>query len=92
MKLSASVQKLILNTATGEDFRCGMIKLLIECWNHDTPHFGGCGPHRYDGNEKLCAYCNRPKNWKKVNAGYYAGELLYSEDSILKTSQALTSR
>lgn len=52
-------------------------KLLLECWNAETPHFGGDGPHRYDDNSKLCGYCDRPKNWKPGNAGYYASELAY---------------
>jgi len=49
-----------------------MAKLLLECWNAERPHFGGVGPHRYDGKDKNCCYCNRPKNWKPVNAGMEA--------------------
>ena len=54
------------------------IKLLIECWNEETPHFAGGGPHRYDGRSAHCAYCNRPKNWKPKNAGYIA--MMLTED------------
>lgn len=52
------------------------LKLIIECWNAETPHFGGAGPHRYDGREKRCAYCARPKDWKALNSGWWASELL----------------
>jgi len=36
-------------------------------WNADRPHFGGSGPHRYDGSDKECSYCLRPLNWKNVD-------------------------
>jgi len=52
-------------------------KLMVEQWNNKTPHFGGNGPHRYDGTDKKCCYCLRPIKWKPVNAGYYASEILY---------------
>lgn len=52
-----------------------MFKLLIECWNDENPHFGGDMPHRYDGKEKECCYCGRPKDWKPINAGFIASEL-----------------
>jgi hypothetical protein len=55
------------------------IKLMIETWNDDAPHFNGMGPHRYDDRSKECSYCLRPKNWKKVNAGMAVIEL--SEDT-----------
>ena len=40
---------------------------MLDMWNHNSPHFGGNGPHRYDGKSKQCSYCLRPKNWKKQN-------------------------
>lgn len=46
------------------------MKLLIECWNEETPHFGGSGPHRYDDADKECCYCNRPKDWKNSGNPY----------------------
>lgn len=52
------------------------VKLLLECWNAEAPHFGGGDggmPHRYDGNLKRCAYCLRPKRWKQANPGFIAG-------------------
>jgi hypothetical protein len=52
-----------------------MFKLLIECWNAKTPHFGGDMPHRYDGTSKECAYCNRPKDWAPYNSGFLASQL-----------------
>lgn len=58
------------------DFKFLVYKLLIEQWNAETPHFNGCGPHRYNGSEKYCCYCNRPKDWSKANnPGMLAGEL-----------------
>lgn len=63
-----------------EDYQVCLLKLLLECWNAETPHFGGCGPHRYDGQSKTCSYCGRPKSWKPVNPGYVAGEVLHGED------------
>ncbi len=63
-----------------DDMQVCLAKLLLECWNAETPHFGGCGPHRYDGTDKFCAYCNRPKNWKPQNAGYLAGQVVYGDE------------
>lgn len=57
-----------------------MYKLLLECWNAETPHFGGAGPHRYDGAEKKCAYCNRPIDWEPKHASYFASELAAEDD------------
>lgn len=57
------------------------VKLLLECWNADTPHFGGGMPHRYDGSDKECAYCLRPKTWKKINPGLAVGFIDDSEVS-----------
>jgi hypothetical protein len=79
MKLKAKDKKLIIKTV--EDCDHLLIKLLIECWNAESPHFGGAMPHRYDGIEKTCSYCTRPKDWKPVNAGYYAGQILYGEEA-----------
>ena len=55
------------------------IKLVLEMWNDEAPHFGGSGPHRYDGSDKECCYCIRPKDWKPVNAGYWTSELQYGD-------------
>ena len=52
---------------------------IIEMWNAITPHFCGSGPHRYDYlyddyeigyNDKECAYCFRPKSWKKIGRAH----------------------
>jgi hypothetical protein len=72
--MTALAKKKALNTLKNNDFL--LMKLLLECWNAETPHFGGCGPHRYDNNSKYCGYCNRPKDWAKVNASYSANEIL----------------
>jgi hypothetical protein len=58
-----------------------LYKAILELWNAETPHFGGSGPHRYEGKSKNCVYCNRPKNWKNCNVGLLASEL---EDTRLK--------
>ena len=55
-----------------------VFKLLIDCWNAERPHFNNSGPHRYDGSDKECAYCCRPKDWKKSNSLFLA-ELLTEE-------------
>lgn len=75
MKLSKLNAKRLIKTINENETLT--LKLLIECWNSQTPHFGGIAPHRYDDANKLCSYCNRPKNWIAVNAGYYASEIVY---------------
>jgi hypothetical protein len=49
-----------------------LLKGILEQWNAETPHFGGVGPHRYNGKDKECCYCLRPKTWTFQNAGLYA--------------------
>jgi hypothetical protein len=76
------LKKLVLPLLQEEFMQHIMIKLLLECWNANTPHFGGDGPHRYDGKDRKCAYCSRPKDWVNVNPGVAASEILYgSEES-----------
>ena len=74
----SKVAKLIKKTIGDSEHL--LLKLVIECWNAKTPHFGGSGPHRYDGNDKNCAYCNRPKDWTPINAGYYATYIAEGEE------------
>lgn len=59
-----------------------LIQLIMKDWNAETPHFGGIGPHRYDGNEKECSYCLRPKDWKPVAGSGYFAELF--DEAIAK--------
>jgi len=68
--------KQVAKSFTDENMRPLLLKLLLECWNAETPHFLGNGPHRYDGKSKKCAYCNRPMNWKPVNPGFASHEIL----------------
>ena len=55
------------------------LKTILDLWNNPTPHFGGSGPHRYEGASKTCCYCNRPKDWKPCNTGLLAMEIVESE-------------
>lgn len=73
--------KRLVAALDAEGMRHCLLKLLIECWNADAPHFGGTGPYRYDGRARLCAYCDRPKGWKPVNPGITASDLLYGRTS-----------
>lgn len=76
-QLSPALCRKIKAAPASEEFQSLMIKSLLEMWNARTPHFGGSGPHRYDGISKECSYCLRPKNWKPVNAGFWSSEILY---------------
>lgn len=62
-----------------------LIKLILELWNSERPHFGGDSSHRYNGTDKTCAYCFRPKDWKSINASYYANELQYGDTESIST-------
>ena len=73
--------KLILKTVKDPDFQHCLIKLLLECWNSDNPHFSGLMPHRYDDSSRYCGYCGRPKNWKAMHPGVTASNILYSDES-----------
>jgi hypothetical protein len=66
--------RLVLNTI--KDNQPLMIKMLLELWNAERPHFGGVAPHRYDGRSNRCWYCSRPKKWAKVNALKQTDEIL----------------
>lgn len=39
----------------------------LKQWNDKNPHFGNSGGHRYDGSEKECSYCLRPKDWTNID-------------------------
>ena len=80
-KLTKRNKTQLMRTATDEECRWIVLKLVLECWNANLPHFGGCMPHRYDGADRFCAYCNRPKDWTPVNPGVTASDLLYGEAS-----------
>ena len=71
----------ILREFQNEDMRHCLLKLMLECWNAETPHFGGVGSHRYEGKSQACVYCNRPRNWAPINAGVTAGDLLDKGDN-----------
>ena len=71
--MNKRIRNQVLKTVDDEQRKPLFVKLLVECWNDDRPHFGGGMPHRYDGKAKRCSYCDRPINWKPINAGYIAG-------------------
>lgn len=71
--INAKTKKTLKSTLRQNKFL--LAKLLIECWNAETPHFGGSGPHRYDGNDKQCCYCNRPKDYKPLHSSFVASEI-----------------
>ncbi len=73
--MNKRVIKQVTKTFFDDDYRQLLLKLMLECWNAKTPHFGGGGPHRYDGKSKKCGYCNRPINWKPVNPSFAASEI-----------------
>lgn len=59
-----------------------MSKLLLECWNKENPHFNNEMPHRYNGTDKECCYCYRPKEWKPVNPGIANYEIVGVLESV----------
>lgn len=63
MKTNKKLKKLIVETAKELNIT---IEDLIVMWHKKNPHFGGNGPHRYDGNDKYCKYCNKPINYDVI--------------------------
>ena len=63
--------------ASSSDYENFRAKIILEHWNAERPHFGGGGPHRYNtAKDKECCYCGRPRDWKCVNAGFVASEVV----------------